>query len=189
MDALIFDCDGTLADTMPAHYISWRETLAPYGIDFPEQRFWAMGGYSAEDIVSILAGEQGIEVDPVRIGLQKDASFDRYLPAVQPIPEVVAAAREARGRLPMAVATGGTRTFCTEVLTRLSIIDWFDAIVCAEDVKVGKPAPDIFLEAARLLNVKPQLCTVYEDTDPGLEGARRAGMAVVDVRLLRKGSD
>jgi HAD superfamily hydrolase (TIGR01509 family) len=185
MEAIIFDCDGTLADTMPAHYISWRETLRPYGIDFPEERFWAMGGYSAEAIVGVLAREQGKTVDAHKVGMEKDASFDRYLPNVRPIEEVVAVARQHLGKIPMAVATGGTRAFCTEVLTRLEILHWFDAIVTAEDVPQGKPAPDIFQEAARLLNVDPGQCVVYEDTDPGIDGARRAGMAYVDVRQLR----
>lgn len=186
MKALIFDCDGTLADTMPAHYISWSETLSPYGIDFPEERFWAMGGYTAQAIVSVLAEEQGISLDAAQVGREKDASFTRHLPAVRAIPEVVEIAREARGRLPMAVATGGTRAFCTEILSRLSILDWFDAVVCAEDVPNCKPAPDIFLEAARRLGVAPSHCTVYEDTDPGIQAARSAGMNWVDVRQLRR---
>ena len=186
MDALIFDCDGTLADTMPAHFISWQETLAPYGLAFPEDRFWALGGWTAEAIVGLLAREQGVELDPARVALEKDRSYARHLPSVRPIPEVVGVALAHRGRLPMAVATGGSRAFCHEILRRIGVEDWFDAVVCAEDVVACKPAPDIFLEAARRLGVDPAGCRVYEDTEPGLEAARRAGMSPVDVRTLRR---
>ena len=184
MNALIFDCDGTLADTMPAHHVSWLETLAPYRIAFPEERFWALGGYTAEAIVSVLAREQGITVNASQIAREKDASYTRHLPSVRPITEVVEVARAARGRVPMAVATGGSRAFCEEILRRIGVADWFDAVVCAEDVPTCKPEPEIFLEAARLLNAPPSACVVYEDTDPGIEAARRAGMSWVDVRKL-----
>lgn len=185
MDALIFDCDGTLADTMPTHYVSWQETLAPYGISFPEKRFWAMGGYTAEVIVLMLSGEQGIVVDVPQVAREKDLSYARHLPSVRPVPEVLKIAQVARGRVPIAVATGGTREFCEEILRRIGVDGWFDAVVCAEDVPTCKPEPEIFLEAARLLNVEPPQCLVYEDTDPGFEAARRAGMRWVDVRTLR----
>ncbi|MFH1533177.1 MAG: HAD-IA family hydrolase [Pseudomonadota bacterium] len=184
MDALIFDCDGTLADTMPAHYVSWQETLAPYGIAFPEDRFWALGGWTAEAIVTLLAREQGIPIEPARVAAKKDLSYARHLPYVRPIPEVVGVALAHRGRLPMAVATGGTRSFCEQILRRIGVADWFDAVVCAEDVPTCKPEPEIFLEAARRMGVAPARCRVYEDTDPGIEAARRAGMSWVDVRAL-----
>jgi len=185
MDGLIFDCDGTLADTMPAHYISWQETLAPYGIIFPEDRFWALGGWTAEAIVGLLAREQGVALEPAQVAREKDRSYERHLPGVQPIPEVVEVARAHRGRLPMAVATGGTRDFCEEILRRIGVADWFDAVVCAEDVPTCKPEPEVFLEAARRIGVEPTRCRVYEDTDPGIEAARRAGMTWVDVRDMR----
>ena len=184
MDGLIFDCDGTLADTMPAHYLSWQDTLAPYGLLFPEARFWALGGWTAQAIVAQLAEEQGVDLDPARVAQEKDRSYARFLPEVRPIPAVVEVARRHRGRLPMAVATGGSRAFCHEILRRIEILDWFDAVVCAEDVPTCKPEPEIFLEAARLLGVDPTRCRVYEDTDPGIEAARRAGMSWVDVRSL-----
>ncbi len=186
MDALIFDCDGTLADTMPAHYVSWLETLKPYGVAFPEDRFWALGGWTAEAIVTRLAGEQGIDLDPARVALEKDLSYEKHLAGVQPIPEVVGVALAHRGRLPMAVATGGTRVFCEKILRQIGVEDWFDAVVCAEDVPTCKPEPEIFLEAARRIGAEPARCVVYEDTDPGVEAARRAGMKWVDVRSLIK---
>ncbi len=184
MDALIFDCDGTLADTMPAHYLSWLETLAPYGIDVPEDRFWALGGWTAEAIVTVLAREQGVALDPAAVAVEKDQSYEKHISGVRPISPVVGVALAHRGRLPMAVATGGTRIFCEKILAQIGVAGWFDAVVCAEDVPTCKPEPGIFLEAARRIGADPARCLVYEDTDPGIEAARRAGMSWVDVRTL-----
>ncbi len=185
MKGIIFDCDGTLADTMPAHYESWLETLRPFGVQFPEEQFWALGGWSAAAIARRLSEESGVPLDPEHIAQEKNRTYVRYLPTVQPIPEVVAVAREYHGKLPMAVATGSSRWLCEEILRRLDVAGLFDAVVAIEDVEHHKPAPDSFLEAARRIHVPPADCLVYEDTDAGIEAARRAGMAFVDVRLLR----
>jgi beta-phosphoglucomutase family hydrolase len=188
MQAIIFDCDGTLADTMPTHYRTWKTVLAPHGIEFSEERFYSLGGLSVRSIIEILAEEQGKTVDPDALLAEKEALHSTHHARAVPISEVVDIAREWRGRIPLAVGTGGTRTFCTQTLKELGILDFFDAIVCAEDVPQGKPAPDIFLEAARLIGVPPEHCVVYEDTDPGIEAAKRAGMQWVDVRVLRTSS-
>ena len=185
---IIFDCDGTLADTMPTHYLTWLAVLEPHGIEFSEERFYALGGWSVRRIIEILAEEQGKTVDPEALLAEKEALHSTHHASAVPIPEVVDVAHEWHGRLPLAVGTGGTRTFCTQTLEELGILDLFDAIVCAEDVPNGKPAPDIFLEAARLIGVPPEACLVFEDTDPGIEAAKRAGMRWVDVRELRRGS-
>jgi len=182
---IIFDCDGTLADTMPAHYESWLETLRPYGVEFPEAQFWALGGWSAAAIAGLLSKQSGVALDPEAIAAEKNRTYLQYIPTVQPIPEVVAVARKHHGKLPMAVATGSSRWLCEEILRRLDLSHLFDAVVAVEDVPNHKPAPDAFLEAARLIRIEPQDCLVYEDTDAGIEAARRAGMAFVDVRALR----
>jgi HAD superfamily hydrolase (TIGR01509 family) len=101
---------------------------------------------------------------------------------VAPINPVVKVVREFHGRLPMAVATGAIRDVCQRILTHIGIVDCFDTIVSSDDVARHKPSPDIFLEAARRLGVRPEACRVYEDTDPGIEAARRAGMEYIDVR-------
>ena len=181
---LIFDCDGTLADTMPAHYRAWAATVRRYGIHFSEQRFYELGGVPSHRIVALLAGEQGVTADPDRVAREKEAAFLEYVDAVQPVAAVVEIARRHRGVLPLAVASGGLRPVISRVLTRLGILDWFDAIVTAEDTTRHKPEPDVFLEAARRLGVPPAACVVYEDTDLGLEAARRAGMRGIDVRPL-----
>jgi beta-phosphoglucomutase family hydrolase len=186
---LIFDCDGTLADTMPAHYRAWTSMLDRYGIPFTETRFYELGGVPTAQIILILSSESGVPVtDLDRMVREKESAFLESLDAVRPLEVVVAIAAAYRGRLPMAVASGGYRETITRTLDRLGIGDWFDAIVVAEDTKRHKPEPDVFLEAARRLGVPPESCVVFEDTDIGLEAARRGGMKSVDVReWLREG--
>jgi HAD superfamily hydrolase (TIGR01509 family) len=208
---LIFDCDGTLADTMPAHYQAWLEVLRPHGIDFPEDRFYAMGGMPTDKIVVELCGEAGKSLIwepskgsqtlprryaagkagglPTRIDVgalvrAKALAFERKIGEVRPIEKVVNVARAQRGKGPMAVASGGQRHMVEKTLAQIGVLDWFSVVVTAEDTHQHKPAPDVFLEAARRLGVEPAACTVYEDTDLGLEAARRAGMRWVDVRRL-----
>jgi beta-phosphoglucomutase family hydrolase len=180
---LIFDCDGTLADTMPAHYKAWTAMLGRFGIPFPEPRFYAMGGMPTAQIIRVLAAEAGVTVTDVEAMVyEKEQGFLSFLDAVAPIEPVLAIAEAHRGKLPIAVASGGYRDTITRTLDRLGVRDWFDAMVTAEDTARHKPEPDVFLEAARRLGVVAAGCVVFEDTDIGLEAARRAGMRSVDVR-------
>jgi HAD superfamily hydrolase (TIGR01509 family) len=181
---LIFDCDGTLADTMPAHFEAWTAVLTRYGLAFSEERFYQLGGVPSHRIAALLAEEQGVPIDPEQVAREKEAAFLAHLPAVRPVPAVVAVARSHRGRVPMAVASGGFRPVITQILEQLGIRDWFQALVTAEDTVRHKPDPDVFLEAAKRLGVPAAACAVYEDTDLGLEAARRAGMLAIDVRPL-----
>lgn len=183
--ALIFDCDGTLADSMPAHYRAWCKTLDRYGIGFPHERFTALAGVPTRRIVEILGDEQGVDVDAARVARERDEAFYALAHQVRPIEPVLDVVRAHRGRLPMAVATGGVRRQALTVLRALDVLDWFDIIVSAEDVAHPKPAPDTFLRAAERLDVPPTRCVAYEDGEVGLTAARAAGMTVVDVRLLQ----
>jgi HAD superfamily hydrolase (TIGR01549 family) len=183
-DALIFDCDGTLADTMPAHHRAWLDILRPYGIDFPEQRFYALGGVPTRTIAGMLFEEAGQTVDLAALVATKERAFLEQLAAVTPIVKVVEVARAGRGVVPMAVASGGRRPIVESTLRQIGVLDWFSVVVTAEDTVRHKPEPDIFLEAARRLGAEPSRCTVYEDTELGLEAARRAGMRAIDVRVL-----
>lgn len=181
--ALIFDCDGTLADTMPSHFRAWTAVLSRYGIPFPESRFYQLGGVPTAKIIRILADEAGVVVTDVDLMVrEKEGAFLLHLESVRPLAPVVRVAADHLGRLPMAVASGGYRDVITRTLDRLGIRDWFGAVVCAEDTARHKPEPDVFLEAAKRLGVEPAGCVVFEDTDIGLEAARRAGMTGVDVR-------
>jgi len=180
---LIFDCDGTLADTMPVHYRAWTAMLDRHGIPFPETRFYELGGVPTAQIIRILSAEYGVPVSDVdAMVAEKEAAFLANLHAVRPLELVVATAAFYRGRLRLAVASGGYRQTVSRTLDQLGIRGWFDALVTAEDTARHKPDPDVFLEAARRLGVPPGACVVFEDTDIGLEAARRAGMGSVDVR-------
>jgi len=185
VSALIFDCDGTLADTMPIHYRAWVVMFDRLGIPFPKARFYALGGMPTSRIFRLLADEHDHPIDDVeilRLIADKEALFLEQVHEVKPIPPVLAAAERHRGRLPMAVASGGYRHVVTRTLTAIGAADWFDAVVCAEDTVFHKPEPDVFLEAARRLTVAPERCLVFEDTDLGLEAGRRAGMHTIDIR-------
>ncbi len=185
--AFIFDLDGTLADTMPSHFVAWTAVARRHGLTFPEDRFYALGGVPTIKIAAMLIAEAGVTVDPAVVAREKEQHYYDGLLAgtdIRPIEAVLTLAKRHRGEGPMAIASGSVRRLVTRTLEVLGITDWFAAIVAAEDTTRHKPEPDVFLEAARRLGADPPACTVYEDTDIGLEAARRAGMAAIDVRPL-----
>lgn len=184
ISALIFDCDGTLTDSMPLHFLAWKSTLDRYGIAFDENRFYSLGGMPTDKIIALLSGEQDVALNVEHASLEKEQAFLESLPHLEPIAAVIEIARENRGKLPMAVASGGFREVIRRQLEQIGCLDWFDTVVTAEDTQHHKPAPDVFLEAARRLGVSPAECRVYEDSDLGIEAARRAGMDWVDVRQI-----
>jgi len=180
---LIFDCDGTLADTMPVHFRAWTALLNQHGITFTEQRFYSLGGMPTARIIRLLGEECGVPVVDVDAMVnQKESTFLTLMHTIQPIRAVYDIASSHRGKLPMAVASGGYRRVVEKTLAHILVHDWFDAVVCAEDTPRHKPEPDVFIEAARRLGVSPTACVVFEDTEIGLEAARRAGATAVDVR-------
>lgn len=185
VDGLIFDCDGTLTHSMPLHYEAWSLTASKYGLVLDETRFYALAGVPSQRIIAMLAEEQGKPVaDPMAMAEEKEQAFYDLLHRLEAIPPVVDIARTYRGKKPLAVASGGWRNVVRRQLEMIECLDWFDAIVTAEDTERHKPEPDVFLEAARRIGVPANRCIVYEDSDLGIEAARRAGMKWVDVRPL-----
>src|SRR5580658_3881349 len=182
---LVFDCDGTLADTMPLHWRAWQLIARRHDLHFPEDRFYSLGGVPSRDILKMLAKEQGVTLDHIAAAHEKENVYLPMMSEVGPIHAVVEIARANHGKIPMAVASGGTQPIIVQVLEHLKIRHLFDAVVTSEMVKKQKPAPDIFLEAARRIGVDPKFCRAYEDTDLGLQAIRSAGMDAVDVRTLR----
>jgi HAD superfamily hydrolase (TIGR01509 family) len=173
---------------MPAHYQAWLAMLGRHGIPFPESRFYALGGMPTAKIIQILAHEHGVTVTNLDAMVhEKEQGFLTHLEAIRLIEPVATIAAAYRGKLPMAVASGGYRVTITRTLDQLGIRHWFDTIVTAEDTPRHKPEPDVFLEAARRLGVQASGCVVFEDTDIGLEAARRAGMLGIDVRPWLRG--
>jgi beta-phosphoglucomutase family hydrolase len=183
---LVFDCDGTIADTMPLHYEAWVRALQEHGHDFPEALFYEMAGIPTHTIIEILNDKHGYTLPVREAAERKDALFVELIPRVTPIEPVVKLVKHFAGRLPMAVATGGTRALCAKTLSVLGLLDHFQALVTADDVEHGKPAPDIFLEAARRIGVPPEQCCAFEDAELGLQSARAAGMLAMDIRPMRK---
>jgi len=182
---MIFDCDGTLADTMPLHWHAWQIVTQRHHLYFPEDRFYELGGVPSRDILKMLAVEQGRSLDHLAVAHEKENLYLPLIAQVKPIQAIVAIAQANFGKIPLAVASGGTQSIIVEVLEHLQIRQLFKAIVTNEMVKRQKPAPDIFLEAARRIGVAPEFCRAYEDTDLGLTAIRAAGMDAVDVRKIR----
>lgn len=183
---LIFDCDGTLLDTMPLHWKAWCAICKETGLKFDKESFFALAGVPGREIIRELANQQGISLDPLEVYAQKRAFFLKGLKSVKIIPCVVRFVLEARRLgIPTAVASGSSRTQVERALIEAGIRDLFDEIVGNEDYQNAKPHPEAFLTAAERLDVNPQDCWAFEDSDIGIEAIKRAGFAkFVDVRLL-----
>ena len=181
---LIFDCDGTLVDSMPLHWRAWDTVCQRHGIDFAEERFYDMGGVPSKKILGMLKTEQGLDFDPAQVSREKEEAYLPLMREVKLIEPVAEIARAHYGKIPLGVATGGRTQFIRPLLEGLGVMDWFDALVTSDDVENPKPAPDTFLKAAALMGVPAEDCRAYEDTDLGMEAIRAAGMEAVDVRTL-----
>ena len=186
IQGLIFDCDGTIADTMPLHYRAWASALREHGHDFPEALFYEMAGIPSVRIVELLNDRHGYNMPPLETADRKERMYLETIQHVRAIEPVVQIVQQFAGKLPMAVATGGTRAIASKTLEALNVIQHFAALVTADDVAHGKPAPDIFLEAARRIAVAPARCCAFEDAELGLQSARAAGMLVIDVRPMHE---
>jgi beta-phosphoglucomutase family hydrolase len=179
---LIFDCDGTLVDTMPTHFIAWRKALEPFGLPLSEERFYAFAGMPTQKIIETLADEYQKKVDARKVAEQKEEAYYELIDQVKEIAAVVAIARRENGKRKLAVASGGWHRVVERSLETIGALDLFPVIVGADDVTHGKPNPDVFLRAAELLGLPPENCIVYEDGELGFQAALAAGMSVVDVR-------
>mgnify|MGYP001998556468 FL=1 len=183
-EGLIFDCDGTLVDTMPIHFKAWSITTEKYGLIFPEDRFYALGGVSPFEVLRILSSEQDKKIDFEEVTQEKESLYMQLISEAKEIPEVMEIVRSNFEKIPMAVASGGTSETVIGILNHCSIKHYFDVIVTSEDVENPKPAPDTFLEAARRMNIAPEKCRAYEDADMGIKAIIAARMDVVDIRKI-----
>lgn len=182
-EAVIFDCDGTLVDSMPAHFEAWCDALAIHGAGgvFKEDVFLAMGGRPTRDIVVELNDEYDLRLDPEAVAFAKREAFLKRLGSIGLIDEVSEFAESLRGKVPLAVASGGSRMVVEKILHAVGVSHWFDEVVTADDVSEGKPSPEVFLKAASLLGVAPEKCLVLEDAPAGILAAQRAGMQVIPI--------
>jgi HAD superfamily hydrolase (TIGR01509 family) len=179
--AYLFDCDGTIVDSMPLHYKAWKHILDQHHCPFPEEQFYAMGGMPVREILDTLNRLHGLSMPIDDLLATKEKHYFSSLADLQAVPEVLEHIHAAHGHVPLAVVSGSTRDSVTKSLTALCLLDRFDTLVCAGDYTHSKPHPEPFLIAARRLGIAPKDCVVFEDTEMGIEAAKAAGMAWVRV--------
>ncbi len=191
-DGYIFDCDGTLADTMPLHYQAWSETLQlklGRPSDFTEDTFYRYGGMPAREIIQRLNQDYGYNLPVEQTTVDKENRFLELLPGIGPVPEVVAVLNRLGPTAKIAVASGGLTHIVRDTLAHIGLQvgpnELIKFLVGSDQVKHGKPSPDLFLHAAELLGVPPNRCLVFEDAEPGFLAADAAGMDHIDVRPFR----
>ena len=184
-DAYIFDHDGTLSLSMHVHFDGWIESFRKNGgnFEFTREIAQSYAGVGMHDTVNILNDRFGCEMDPEQVVLDQENYFFNNIERVKPYDPVVNFAKncKAEGK-PIAVASGGVKETVVMTMNQIGITDLFDVIVTQDDVKNSKPAPDLFLLAAERMNIKPNKCLVFEDSQLGIEAANKAGMKSVFVQ-------
>ena len=179
--AYLFDCDGTIVDSMPLHYVAWKKALAEWNCEFDEKLFYAWGGMPVTEIIATLNTQQGLAMPVEELQSRKEGLYFEILHELKGVPEVLEHINASYGQIPFAVVSGSTRDSVTASLTTLGILDRFETLVCAGDYARSKPDPEPFLIAAERLGVAPKDCLVFEDTDMGIQAATAAGMASVKI--------
>jgi len=183
----IFDLDGTLVDTMPIHYLAWQAALRKAGLRgrLDEDYFYELGGVPSRKVAELLGAHHGLKVDPEKVFREKEEIYKSSGVKLAPIAPVIEFARRARDTHPIAIASGGTRDVVASTLEKAGLRGLFPVVVTADDVAHGKPAPDMFLLAAKLMGVAPETCLVFEDGEQGIKAAESAGMRWVFVPSRR----
>jgi HAD superfamily hydrolase (TIGR01509 family) len=179
--AYLFDCDGTIADSMPLHYRAWKQALGEWNCEFEEKLFYDWGGMPVAEIISTLNERHGLRMPVETVARRKEELYFELLPQLRAVPEVLQHIEVEHKRIPFAVVSGSTRESVTASLVALNLLERFDAMVCAGDYAKSKPDPEAFLLAAAKLGVTPELCLVFEDTEMGIQAAKAAGMASIKV--------
>lgn len=182
--ALIFDCDGTLVDSMPLHMKSWEEAFKFFKEKFDYDFLYSLKGMKELEIIELYNEKFSTNLNPQETVSKKHEYYFKNINSVKPIEPIVKIAKEYFGKLALAVVSGSVKEIVHKELEVVGIINLFKSIFTASDPFKPKPAPDIFLAAAKSLNVAPEHCLVFEDGDSGLEAAKKAGMQSVDVRSL-----
>jgi beta-phosphoglucomutase-like phosphatase (HAD superfamily) len=192
-DGYIFDCDGTLADSMPVHYRAWTESLTDKlgrpSTEFTEEIFYHFGGMPAREIVARLNKDYGWNLPPEKTAHEKEEHFMTLLPGIGPVSEVIAVLHSLGKEAKVAVASGGLTFIVRDTLRFIGLEvgpdQYVKYLIGSDQVTHGKPHPELFLKAAELLGVPPARCLVFEDAEPGFLAAKAAGMDYIDVRPFR----
>src|SRR5579872_3256470 len=190
--AVLWDMDGTLIDSEEFHWLAWRDTMAGQGVQLTHDQFLATFGLRNDSIIPQWLGDKANAQAIVRVGDAKELTYRGLVQThgMSALPGVERWVRRlhADGWL-QAVASSAPRANVETVLAVIHLGDCFEAIVSAEDVRHGKPDPEVFLTAASRLGVPPDRCIVVEDAAAGVEAARRAGMHSVGVARAGKKLD
>jgi beta-phosphoglucomutase-like phosphatase (HAD superfamily) len=180
--ALLFDIDGTLADTMSVHYEACQIVCNKRGFEFPLDFFLAKAGMPTLVVFKMLMEDLKLPYDGIALGHEKEAAFLTLIHKVKPMPIVADLAREYYGKLPMALGTGGGLEVATRIMQAIGMEDLFEVMISADDVTYPKPHPETFLKGAAFLKIAPEYCLVFEDGQPGIDAAIAGGMQYIDVR-------
>lgn len=179
---LIFDLDGTLVNSMPLHYLAWKEVCARGGVDFEEKLFYELAGVPSNRIFEIINEKYGSAFDPEVMSLVKEESYLKMLDQIRPVDAVLDIVKKYHGKLPMAIGTGSPAEHSWLTVKATGYDRFFDILVSRDDVKKGKPDPETFVKCAQAMGLEPSDCQVFEDGELGLQAANTAGMMSVDIR-------
>ena len=178
---LIFDLDGTIANTMQNHFLSWREAVSPFGIDFTPELFKSLTGKPREATIIKLNEKFGTNMNPIEVGNVKGSTFKKMVHQTQEISIVADVVRKYHNILPMSIGTGSTRNGAKKTLEVIEMSHFFEIVITSNDIENPKPHPETFLKCAELMKVNPKECIVFEDGILGMQAAKTAGMQVIDV--------
>ncbi|MGB8802750.1 MAG: HAD family phosphatase [Candidatus Acidiferrales bacterium] len=182
--ALLFDCDGTLADTAELHHYAIAAAAKSFGHDLAKEWYLERVGLSLDQLLKEFKNLCGVQLHRKDLSPIEEEIYCRNTSMIREIATVASIVRKNAGKLPMAVVSSSTRRMVIATLEALRLTPYFSAVITVEDVENPKPAPDGFLKAAQRLGIDPSRCLVFEDSQHGLDAARSANMTAQDVRLL-----
>ncbi len=187
IEALIFDLDGTLADTMPLHLASWVKVGETFNVDITEELIEKNSGTPTIQLVEKFNSEFSWDLNPAKVRVEKQKIFDELKKKqgkIKPLTKIYEVAKRMKGKMPMSVGTGSSRHNAENSLSDLGMSDWWVTVITGTDGVKGKPSPDIFLACAEAMNTPPEKCLVFEDGTAGIKAAIAAGMSYINVNLL-----
>jgi len=185
IEAIIFDMDGTLVDSMEIHFQAYQYAFAPWGITCSWDHFQKRAGIPASETFALILqdnGKEDMDIDLDEVGQRKSAYIQEHLHKATLIEPTAALMKQFANKLPMSIGTGTRREAADMIVTNLGIDAYIPHVVTADDVTQYKPAPETFLKCAELMGVAPEKCLVFEDGEMGIVAAQKAGMPVIDVK-------
>ena len=185
-DAIFFDLDGTLINSMPLHNQAWIDTFKENNVEVPLQFFFETAGMSSLRIVEIINERHGLQLNPEEVSRVKRDKYLIHLNQVEVVEKVIEIVKEYYGKRPLGIITGGSHEVVDQLLPKLGIDKYFDTVICSDDTKIGKDGKEPYLLATKNLNVTPEKSLFFDDGDVGLKGALSTGMDVIHVDVEDK---